>query len=96
MDQARIEDLDSHPRMNIVPRMSDAEFKGLVADIKEQGILDPLLVTAGDTKYIVDGHNRFEAAKKAGLEEVPIREQEMTEEQILEYMLRSATSVPCR
>lgn len=91
MPNAKIDDLKPHPRMDIVPRMSENEMKALVADIKENGIEDPLLVTKDPPKLIIDGHNRFEAAKRAGLSEVPIQARKMDEEKVIEYMLRSAT-----
>ena len=40
----------------LLPPLSDAEYKGLEADILEHGCLSPL-VTWGE--YIVDGHNRY-------------------------------------
>jgi len=40
----------------LLPPLSDAEYKGLEADILEHGCLSPL-VTWNDT--IVDGHNRY-------------------------------------
>jgi hypothetical protein len=40
----------------LLPALSDAEYKGLEADILEHGCLSPL-VTWGE--YIVDGHNRY-------------------------------------
>jgi hypothetical protein len=40
----------------LLPSLSDAEYKGLEADILEHGCLSPL-VTWNDT--IVDGHNRY-------------------------------------
>ncbi len=40
----------------LLPALSDAEYKGLEADILEHGCLSPL-VTWDD--YVVDGHNRY-------------------------------------
>lgn len=54
-----------HEVTQLFPRMSGAEFKALVADIREHGIRQPVLVTDGK---IVDGRNRWEACKKIGIE----------------------------
>ena len=45
----------------------------MVESVKEYGILTPLLVWANnDKKIILSGHNRAQAAKAAGLKEVPV------------------------
>jgi ParB family transcriptional regulator, chromosome partitioning protein len=58
------------PRKNIV----DAPLQELAQSIKEQGIMQPLLVRALSVgKYeIIAGERRFRAASIAGLEEVPV------------------------
>ena len=58
------------PRKNIV----DAPLQELAQSIKEQGIMQPLLVRALSAgKYeIIAGERRFRAASIAGLEEVPV------------------------
>jgi len=57
------------------PRKSiDAEsVKELAASIKVHGILQPIVVTAGegDTYELISGHRRLEASKIAGLNVVP-------------------------
>lgn len=51
---------------------SDEEFLNLVDSIKENGVLNPILVRPMDDKYeIVAGHCRVSAAKMAGLTEIP-------------------------
>jgi len=40
----------------LLPPLSDAEYKGLEADILEHGCLSPLVTW---DEYIVDGHNRY-------------------------------------
>lgn len=54
--------------------MEEEALKELSDSIKEQGIMQPLLVRAISTnKYeIIAGERRFRAAKLAGLEEVPV------------------------
>lgn len=51
----------------------DMEIVGMAASIRRIGILVPLIVTSdGDDFLLVAGHRRLEAAKKAGLLEVPV------------------------
>jgi ParB/RepB/Spo0J family partition protein len=49
------------------------DFRGLVSSIKEQGIIQRIVVRLlEDGQYeIIDGHRRVEAAKAAGLKDVP-------------------------
>ena len=58
------------PRKNMV----DASLQELSESIKEQGIMQPLLVRSiGSGKYeIIAGERRFRAASMAGLKEVPV------------------------
>ena len=52
---------------------SDAELDKLARSIKEQGILQPLLVRIADTGYeLIAGERRLRAAKIAGLQKVPV------------------------
>ncbi|MCX5806239.1 MAG: ParB/RepB/Spo0J family partition protein [Proteobacteria bacterium] len=49
-------------------------FKALVASIKEKGVLEPVLVTPKDDKYLLlCGERRYLAAYNAGLEIIPAR-----------------------
>ncbi len=53
--------------------MDEVDYRQLVANIKEVGFLQPILVVDGPsdgTYQIVDGHHRARAAKEAGLETV--------------------------
>ncbi len=55
----------------------------LTADVKANGLMQPLIVRlVGPGKYyeVVDGSRRLEAARKAGLKEVPVRLFELTDE----------------
>jgi ParB family transcriptional regulator, chromosome partitioning protein len=58
------------------PRSSfdDQELEALAASIRAQGLVQPLIVTLdGDGTYsIVAGERRWRAARRAGLEEVPV------------------------
>ncbi len=53
--------------------MDSEQLRGLTASIRENGVLQPLLVQAeGDGYRLIAGHRRLEAARLAGLDEVPI------------------------
>lgn len=64
---AKLRPNPNNPRADV--RADD--FDELVASVRAQGILQPLLVSRDGT--ILAGHRRYEAAKVAGLENVPIR-----------------------
>jgi ParB family chromosome partitioning protein len=54
----------------------------MVESIKINGILNPLIVRTNDEGYeILAGHNRFEAAKEAGLKKVPCIIKELNDEE---------------
>lgn len=59
----------------------DEEAKQFVEDIKNNGIIDPLLVrpAEGDKYAIVCGSRRYNAAIEAGLAEVPCFIEEMND-----------------
>ena len=63
----------------------------LAASIKEQGVLQPLLVRkskSGATKYeIIAGERRWRASKVAGLTEVPVIVKELSDEKALEVAI---------
>ena len=67
----------------------------LVASIREQGIVTPLLARPVQNGVgpvykhleIVSGHRRYLAAKDAGLVEVPVLVREMTDQQAVELMV---------
>jgi ParB family transcriptional regulator, chromosome partitioning protein len=49
-------------------------FKALMLSIKNRGVLEPVLVTPKDSKYLLlCGERRYLAAKKLNLEMVPVR-----------------------
>jgi len=60
----------------------------LAASIKEQGVLQPLLVESWASGYrIVAGERRWRAAQLAGLDEVPVLVRSFTEESRMEIAL---------
>ncbi len=63
-----VNDLKPHPKN---PRIHpDSAIEKLERSIKEFGWTNPILVSKDG--YILAGHARFKAAKKAGMEEVPV------------------------
>ncbi|MEA1949074.1 MAG: ParB/RepB/Spo0J family partition protein [Thermodesulfobacteriota bacterium] len=68
-DIERIRPNRYQPRM----RFSEDELEGMARSIKEQGIIQPLLVRKDDNGFeLVTGERRLRAAKMAGLSQVPV------------------------
>lgn len=55
---------------------SDPEIIALADSIRENGILEPLVVTADG--FILSGHRRYTAAKLSGLQTVPVRRKQIS------------------
>ena len=76
-----------NPRRNF----AEAELDGLVASIKERGIIQPVVVRlvagAKDRYEIIAGERRWRAAQRAGLHDVPIVPVEATDSQALELAI---------
>jgi hypothetical protein len=65
--------IEAHPDAAIFPMMSADDLANLAADIKEHGLVHPIVIgkieVDGKTKeVIVDGRNRYEACGIAGVE----------------------------
>lgn len=56
--------LPVHPAADVFPMLSEEELADLVADIKANGLLQPLIVKDG---LLIDGRNRREACRRAGV-----------------------------
>ena len=54
-----------HPLANVFPLLSDREHSELVADIRQRGLLEPIVLLGG---LILDGRNRYRACVEAGVE----------------------------
>ncbi|MBN2418927.1 MAG: ParB/RepB/Spo0J family partition protein, partial [Deltaproteobacteria bacterium] len=70
--QCPIEAIEPNPYQ---PRedFSDSELEGMVASVREKGIITPLLVSRIESGYrLIAGERRWRAAQKAGLERVPV------------------------
>ncbi|WP_407542438.1 ParB/RepB/Spo0J family partition protein (plasmid) [Deinococcus radiomollis] len=69
-------------------RAEDANLQDLVTSIREQGILQPLLIRPIPGGYeLVAGERRLRAAQLAGLTEVPVHIRDLTDAQALEAAL---------
>ncbi len=71
-------------------KVEDEGFQELVQSVRENGILQPILVTRAaehGTYQILAGERRWQAARAAGLNEVPVVVREATPRQALELAL---------
>jgi ParB family chromosome partitioning protein len=69
-------------------RFSDAELVELSDSIREQGVLQPLLVRRHASGFeLVAGERRLRAARRAGLTQVPVVVKSVTDDQMLEMSL---------
>lgn len=67
---------------------SSEKLEELAASIREQGIIQPLVVTKKDDGYeIIAGERRWRAAQKAGLHEIPVVIRDATPNEIMELAL---------
>jgi len=68
--------------------MESAPLEELAASIKEHGIIQPILIRKVKNQWqIVAGERRWRAAQLAGVYEVPVRELELTDAQVMELAL---------
>ncbi|MDH3494793.1 MAG: ParB/RepB/Spo0J family partition protein, partial [Acidobacteriota bacterium] len=70
------------------PRSEIGDLEELTASIKEQGVLEPLLVRPKGGKWmIIAGERRWRSSKLAGLEEVPCIELDIDDKTVAEIAL---------
>ena len=70
------------------PRADIGDLEELTASIKEQGVLEPLLVQPKNGKWmIIAGERRWRSSKLAGLEEVPCIELDIDDKTVAEIAL---------
>lgn len=61
--------LPVHPAADIFPMLSDEELDDLAADIKANGLLQPIVIAKVEGAWtLVDGRNRREACRRAGVQ----------------------------
>ena len=83
----KIEPFHDHPfRLYEGERLND-----MVESIREHGVLNPVIVRKKGRGYeMLSGHNRLNAAKIAGLSEIPaIVKEELTEEEAYVYVIET-------
>ncbi len=69
---------------------SEASLQELVQSIREHGVIQPLIVSAGDSPgvyQLIAGERRLRAARLAGLERVPVVVKEAADRELLEIAL---------
>jgi ParB family chromosome partitioning protein len=82
-----IEELKPHENQ---PRkhFDGAKMDELIESIKEKGVIQPLVVRRAQDYYqIIAGERRWRAAQKAGLKEIPVTIQDVSEDWALEIAL---------
>lgn len=57
--------MEFHPLTNIIPDMTKKEFRGLVDDVRKNGLINPIRTYQG---RIIDGRQRYKACLVAGVE----------------------------
>lgn len=68
--------------------LEESELRDLVASIKEKGIIEPLIVKrSGDHFVLAAGERRLNAARIAGLKEVPVVIRDLSDQELLEIGL---------
>lgn len=66
--------LKVHPAAELLPPMAADEYAALLADVRANGVREPIVVLKGDGR-LLDGRHRLKAAEEAGVE-CPRREVE--------------------
>jgi ParB family transcriptional regulator, chromosome partitioning protein len=66
----------------------DEKLEELVASIRENGVLQPVVVQKSESGYeLIVGERRWRASKKAGLNKIPVVIREVTDAQALELAI---------
>jgi len=69
---------------------ADRRIAGINCSIRENGVLQPLIVTVGETDgqfILIAGERRLQAARLAGLSSVPVLVHQATDQQRLELAI---------
>lgn len=82
-----VADIRRNPYQPRAP-IDESEIKDLVASIKEKGVIEPLIVKrSGDGFVLAAGERRLNAARIAGLKEVPVVIKDLSDQELLEIGL---------
>lgn len=85
--EVNIDDLRPNPYQPRI-KFEEEALEELAESIKEHGIFQPILVKKSIKGYdIIAGERRTRAAKKAGLEKVPVIVREITDEEMMQVAL---------
>jgi ParB family transcriptional regulator, chromosome partitioning protein len=69
-------------------QFAEDELEELTASIREQGVLQPLIVRKSDPGFeLIAGERRLRAARRAGLAQVPVVVRTVSDDQMLEWSL---------
>lgn len=80
-----IEDIEPNPRQ---PRQDIGDLTELVASVRENGILEPVLVRPDGGRFqIIAGERRYRAALEVGLAELPCIVRDATDAEVMELAL---------
>jgi ParB family chromosome partitioning protein len=80
-----IEHIDPNPNQ---PRQVMGDLSELIASVKEQGLIEPIVVRQRGSRFqIVAGERRYQAAVRAGIEELPVVIRDVDDVGILEIAL---------
>ncbi|MGF6470141.1 hypothetical protein [Paraburkholderia youngii] len=79
-----MDELKAHPAANLFPMMGGDEWKAFVEDVRKHGVRDPIITLDG---MILDGRNRYKAARMAGRECRSIALGEFSETDPVQYVL---------
>jgi ParB family chromosome partitioning protein len=80
-----IEHIDPNPNQ---PRQVMGDLSELIASVKEQGLIEPIVVRQRGSRFqIVAGERRYQAAIRAGIEELPVVIRDVDDVGILEIAL---------
>jgi len=86
--QLSVDSIQRNPRQ---PRenFDEGELENLAASIREHGVIQPLIVSPGKNEIytLIAGERRLQAARKAGLNTVPVVIRHATDQQLLELAL---------
>ncbi len=89
VDESSLKISEIIPNPDQPRREFDKDLLNELSDsIQQNGIIQPIIVRKKDSKYeIVAGERRFQAAKLAGLEEVPVIIREISDEDVFKIAL---------
>lgn len=85
-------DFDSQANLTTCYGVEDTRaLEDMIASVKEHGVLNPVIVQKLDTGYeMLSGHNRWNAAKLAGIKEIPaIVKTGLSEEEAYVYVIET-------